>query len=150
MRTHRAAAAAAVLVFSALAVPPGCASDEPPAALPVYHVTKERNGETIRVARGQVVAAVLPSVTGSPNRWKPSVGDPAVLRQRGGREVIAPRAGTAFVGGAKGHDRFEFDTLRTGVSTLRLTRQRADRDGGGSDVFEVTVEVVGAAAAPVR
>ncbi len=108
----------------------------------VYHLTAERNGQTVQVAPGQRIAVVLPTVAGSPARWTPEIGDTSVLVPSGGPQTLAPRGGGgAVIGGAQGYERVEFQARASGTSSLRLTRVRPVREGGGVQTFQVTIQV---------
>jgi len=136
-----------LLLFGASLLAPGCGSDAAvvaPSGPDVYHVTQERNGDTIRVVPGQVVAVLLPNKVGSSSRWSPSIDDPSVLRQESGTQTIGPRTGGAIVGGARGYERMDFRALAPGTTRLTMSLARRVEDGGGVATFQVDVVVQGA------
>ncbi len=144
---------AALLLVSTVFSTPACvSSEEVPAAdvvptidgIPVYHVTKERNGQTVQLAVGQTLAVVLPNKVGSSRRWTPDPTDAAVLVRSSGTRTIGPRTRGGMIGGAAGHEKMLFKAMGPGTTLLRMTLQKRPQDGGGLLVFQVTVVVGGA------
>lgn len=130
-------------LLAALLTGGACASSGDDAAAPdVYHITQERHGQTVQVRLGQTVALLLPTKAGSPSHWVPLVGDTSILAQQGSRGLISPRRGNIVIGGAAGYERMLFQARQAGSTRLRATRVRPAREGGGTAVFEVTVQVV--------
>ncbi len=118
---------------------PGCASDDVALASGTYHVTAERHGQTARIPLGDKLAILLPTIAGSPSHWTPSVSDQSVVSDMLARSRIAPRVNGAIIGGTQGYERLEFQTLRPGTATVRVTRAV---DRAAPAVFQINVVVV--------
>jgi hypothetical protein len=114
--------------------------------IPVYHVTKERHGQTVHLTKGQTLAVVLPNKVGSARRWTSEGVDPAVLARSSGTQTIGPRTAGGMIGGAAGHEKVHFQAVGAGSTPLRMTLQKNPRQGGGRIVFEIQVVVGGPAA----
>jgi len=121
---------------------PGCGSDGAAREGPdVYHVTQERNGDTIGLAVGQELAVVLPSLAGSSSRWGPEEVDASVLQQSSGSRTVGGTHGGMIIGGSKAYESITFRAVRPGATRLRMARARTDREGGGVARFQIDVVV---------
>jgi len=98
--------AALLLVSAAFSIAACVSSEEEHAAdvvptidgIPVYHVTKERNGQTVQLAVGQTLAVILPNKVGSSRRWTPDPTDAAVLGTIVDGVVLVVHAGKTRAG----------------------------------------------------
>ena len=111
----------------------------------VYHVTKERHGQTITLAQGQTLAVVLPNKVGSARRWTPEPMDANVLVRSSGTQTIGPRTKGGMIGGAPWPRDASSSGVGPGTTPLTMTLQKNPRDGGGRTVFRINVVVRGAA-----
>ena len=106
-----------------------------------YHVTQERNGDTIALRVGQPLAIILPAPAGSSSQWTPQGLDGSVLQQTSGARTVGGRHGGMIIGGSKAYQQVSFKAVRTGSTVLRMMRARTQREGGGTQTFGLTVIV---------
>jgi hypothetical protein len=109
----------------------------------VYHVTKERHGDTIALRVGQPLAIILPAPAGSASQWTPVGLDASVLRQTSGASTVGGRHGGMIIGGSKAYQQVNFKAVGAGSTRLQMQRARTQREGGGVSSFVITVVVRG-------
>lgn len=135
------------LLAASLLLLAACGSDQAarPSGNDVYHVTQERNGDTIALSLGQPLAVVLPAPAGSASQWAPHAVDASVLQQTGAARTVGGRHGGMIIAGSKAYQQVDFRAVGSGSTVLRMARARTAREGGGTQTFAINVVVSGGA-----